>query len=459
MKDIEKLVELLGEHERISSSGIHLTASENTLSPLCRMPFVLDVYSRYFLDDLRLFGAWWFNGGRTLGRIEQEVLLPVLTDLCGAEYVNVRPLSGLSCMTAAMAALCKPGDAVLTIPGSAGGHASTPVVLRRLGATPVELSFRGAFDLDLDEISRQLRTLKPSLVYIDQSTQLFPLDPQPLRDLIQEVSPTTRIHYDSSHTNGLILAGVLPNPLDRGADSFGGSTHKTLPGPHKGFLATRDKELADKFRDATDHFVSHHHMASVISLAVALLELRDCGGQEYAAQTITNARLFARTAAAHLPVAGAARGYTACHQVWVACPDGEDIDEVVERLLRVGLIVNNFRSIPELECPSFRVSLSEVTRLGAREAEARLLAELFVDTVMNRRSESNLRTAVMQLRAALGEPKYCFAPGDLRGSREGSALIRKFGALQALLGLGSSYSSQRVSEVYEGSQTWNFEVG
>src|SRR5205823_6268942 len=148
--------------------------------------------------------------------------------------------------------------------------------------------------IDMSGLEAELIKTRPAVVYSDQSTLLFPIDPRPLRELIDLVSPEIILHYDSSHVNGLILGDALFNPLERGAHSFGGSTHKTLPGPHKGFFATNDESLARRVQAASDHFVSHHHLADVVSLAVTLIEMQECSGDVYAHRVIANAQNFAR---------------------------------------------------------------------------------------------------------------------------------------------------------------------
>lgn len=212
---------------------------------------VLDGYSRYFVDHMELFGEWSFFGGVEAGRIETDLLKPMLSDMAGADHVDVRPISGLNCMTVAMGGLCPAGGTMYTVPVESGGHMSTTTVAERLGIRTVPLPMDGHHAIDLDRLAEQLKTDPPNLVYLDQSTQLFPIDPLPVRELLDQHAPQALLHYDSSHINGLILGGALPNPLDRGAHSFGGSTHKTLPGPHKAFLATNDRRVAEMTDDGT----------------------------------------------------------------------------------------------------------------------------------------------------------------------------------------------------------------
>jgi len=401
---IERLLSLLGAHEDRSLHSFHFTPPENAMSPLARLPFVLDGYGRYHFH-----GKYNFHGARELGAIEQQILIPLLRKQARARHVNVRPLSGLNCMTAAIAGLCPPGGTVLSVPADAGGHMSTPAVVERLGARVVDLPMRGPHEVDLARLEEVAREHRPALVYLDQSSQLFPIDPRPIRELLDRSSPGTLIHLDSSHTNGLILAGALPNPLERGADCFGGSTHKTLPGPHKAFLATNSDEVAARLHPHLENLISQHQMAGIASLAITLLELEECGGAAYAAAVLANARALARTLDQRgLDVAARERGYTGCHQVWLALPDGVDVETCVEGLYRAGMVVNSFDGLPGLPRPSLRLSVAEVTRLGADQADMIEFGAILASSIRRTEEEAVLRSRVQRLRGRLSAPRYCF---------------------------------------------------
>lgn len=400
-----ELLDRLKAHEHHASHAFNLTPSENRLSPLAQLPFTLDAYSRYFLDDMRLFGHWCFPAGRHLGAIEREILHPLLKTFAKSEFVNVRPISGINCMTIVLAALIRPGDKVLVVPASAGGHVSTRHVAARLGACVLDIPFIDPFEIDRAALGTILSQHPIRLIYLDQSTQLAPLDPQPIRDLVDAVSPGTLIHYDSSHVNGLIFGGALPNPLEHGADMFGGSTHKTLPGPHKGFIATNSPELAAAIESVTDHFVSQHKMAEVISLAITLIEFRDCGGDVYARQTIENARAFADEAAQHgMHVARHGSAFTDCHQVWIEADRSVNVATQCYRLDQAGILANNFPGLPGIARPAFRLSTAELSRLGATAQDVRQLARAFVGAT---RGDARAAVAVQALRLRLNEVRYC----------------------------------------------------
>jgi glycine hydroxymethyltransferase len=407
---LSALFDRLQAHEHQASRAFNLTPSENRLSPLAQLPFTLDAYARYFLDDLRLFGQWCFPAGRHLGAIEREMLHPLLKTFTNSEFVNVRPISGINCMTIVLAALIRPGDHVLVVPAAAGGHASTRHVAARLGAAVRDIPFVDPFAIDLASLETILSQQRVRLIYLDQSTQLAPLDPQPIRDLIDAVSPGTLIHYDSSHVNGLILGAALPNPLQRGADTFGGSTHKTLPGPHKGFIATNSPELAKAIESVTDHFVSQHKMAEVISLAITLIEFRDCGGDAYARQIIENARAFADEAALHgMRVARCGNAFTHCHQVWIEADPSVNAATQRNRLDQAGILANSFPGLPGIAGPAFRLSTAELTRLGATAQDARQLARAFVSAT---RGDTRAAVTVQAVRRHLREVRYCHSVAE-----------------------------------------------
>ena len=411
---IKDIMNILASHQSIYDNSIHLVPSENTLSPLAKIPFLLDAHARYFLDDLRLFGDWSFPGGKALGNIEQDILIPLLRKYAGARYVNVRALSGMNCMMIALAAITRPGDLIYTLPGDAGGHACTRGVAESLGLRVKFIPFVNEFDIDHDALAQALQADKPRMVYLDQATFLFPLNTQPVRDLIDRLKLDTRIHYDSSHLNGFILGGIVANPLERGAHSFGGSTHKTLPGPHKGFLATDDPDLAQAIQVKADHLVSQHHMASTISLAITMVEFDQCGGAALMRQVMSNTQAFCSAIPddGPLTVHARERGYTGCHQVWMH-PSQGDTRALYNCMIEAGIITNLFGGLPGLPRPAYRMSLAEFTRLGATEADAVELAGLLCRLAQDSPDVTRLREDVRRLRRNLTGPVYCFGPDEI----------------------------------------------
>jgi glycine/serine hydroxymethyltransferase len=408
LNELRQLLSIWEEHEEKMSKSFSLVPSENALSPLARCAFLADFQSRYFFDDIRLWGNWAFHGGKIIGAVQTDILIPTLQRLTQANHVNVKPISGLNCMTLVLASYCRPGDDILCVPGKMGGHASTCNVARILGLNAGLLPATTAFDLDLDQLAAQLQTAPPRLIYVDQANVLFPIDVVAIAHLVQEYAPEVRLHYDTSHLNGLVLGEILPNPLHIGCNSFGGSTHKTLPGPHKGYLATSDTQIAQAIEDQAAHLVSHHHMADVMAFAITMLEFEQCGGQEYVRQTVANARAFATVLhEAGFGVQGVDRGFTDTHQVWVDVGDFGDNNTLSDRLYDAGLLVNAFESLPGVPKPALRLGLNEVSRYGLKETDIAVLAEAFVDIVRGADIVTVTRR-VQRLREQFGVIRYCF---------------------------------------------------
>jgi glycine hydroxymethyltransferase len=394
------------------------------------MPFVMDAYSRYFFEHMRLFGEWFFFSGIEAGLIQAEVLEPLLRELAHAQYVDTRPISGLNCMTVAMAGLCRSGGTMLTVPAESGGHMSTTTVASRLGIRTLPIPMSETYFVDLDGLDRLLAAEQPDLIYIDQSNQLFPIDPKPIREVVDLRSPGTILHVDSSHINGLILGGALPNPLERGAHTFGGSTHKTLPGPHKGFLATNDPVLRDRIDAIAYHFISQHNLAATISLAITLVEFRECGGAEYAAGVLENSNRFVRGIAARgLQAAAAEHGFTGCHQSWIMPAAGVDPIAAAHRMYEQGLLVNRFNDLPGVDRPVFRMSMAEFTRMGGGSREVDDLVDVFAAFLNG--AEADQRDRIAAIRSRLARPRYCFAADQLSQIGASEEFLNMFQCVEA----------------------------
>ncbi|MER6687341.1 PfkB family carbohydrate kinase [Streptomyces olivaceoviridis] len=200
------------------------------------------------------------------------------------------------------------------------------------------------------------------------------MDLQGLREI---VGPETAIHYDASHTLGLIAGGAWQQPLAEGADTLGGSTHKTYPGPHKGLLATNDAGLAARLDEHASYFVSHHHPADVVALAVAAAEM-ETRGHEYAHATVANARrLGAALAGRGFTVCGEKAGFTDCHQLWIDIAPLMDAEEASRRLFEAGIVVNAI-PLPHITAPAgLRLGVQELTWAGMRKEGIDELAEVF----------------------------------------------------------------------------------
>jgi glycine/serine hydroxymethyltransferase len=371
---------VLRTHQERSQRTLTLIPAEGIMAPITRLPLVADLYARYMFDEDAdpAAGDWRFPSGKEAAWLETGLTVPLLRRLTGAAAVNVRPLSGLHAMQMVMTALAgPPGSTVACLAPAQGGHYATADVARQMGHTPVHLPGRGTHELDVDQLGDFLDEHRPSLVYVDQCHALTGLDVAPLAAAITRSGLPTLLHVDISHTLGLVLGGVLPNPLASGADSLSASTHKSFPGPQKGIIATRTADTGQRIKAAQPGMVSNHHFAAVAALGLSLAAFADHGGA-YAQAVVANARALGKELAhGGWQLSGAEFGYTHTHQLWIARTPQPTARDAARRLYEAGLHVNWLTDLPLGE-PALRLGLAEVTWLGLDTDAMTPLAEIMI---------------------------------------------------------------------------------
>ncbi len=163
----------------------------------------------------------------------------------GARHAEIRVGSGALANLYAFMATCEPGDPVIVPPDTIAGH----VTHNRAGAAGLYgLEIHEApvdprrYTVDLDALTDLARRVRPRLITIGGSLNLFPHPVAEVRTIADEVG--ARLLYDAAHTSGMLAGGVWPNPLHEGADLVTCSTYKSLAGPPGGLVLTDDAELA-----------------------------------------------------------------------------------------------------------------------------------------------------------------------------------------------------------------------
>jgi glycine/serine hydroxymethyltransferase len=378
--ELADVLRLLAENELAAERSLSMVPSETSMSSIAKLPLLLDPYHRYFFNETADPDHWHFRGGEHLAELETRLTVPLLAELGRAEWVSVRPLSGMNAMTLVLASLGgPPGTAVMTLSPDVGGHYATERLATRLGLRVHQLDGPDPHGLDLAQTYERVSAVRPELVYVDQSHCLFPLDVRALVDVVRRASPDTRVHVDTSHWLGLVLGGAFDNPLDCGADSYGGSTHKTFPGPQKGVFLTRDPEVAKRVEATQDFLISSHHFAATISLGISLLEFRRFGADLAHAMVANTRRFGALLAERGVTVMAADRGFSAGHQLWLDTDaDGIAPRVASDRLFQAGIRVNFMAGLPRVTGEAVRIGLNELTYRGICGSELIDLADIFV---------------------------------------------------------------------------------
>lgn len=396
-----KVWDYILKHQQASNDRLYLVPSENAPSINARLAFLTDVLNRYYFP-LEKSSGWAFPGNEWLEAIHQycEELLRKVT---GARYVNIRPISGINAMTVVLAALLRGGETVATISPENGGHTTTTVIARRLGARVVYLPYnQKGFTVDVDSLQEFILRERVSLVYLDKTHILFPY---PLKEMRLAIPPHIPIYYDGSHVLGLIFGGIFQEPLKEGATFLGGSTHKTIPGPHKGFIATNDMVQAEKIIPYARKFVSHDHGGDIAALAIILEEMED-RWPSYAAQIVRNSQKLGRLLSEKgFLVAAPELGFTKTHQLWLDIAPYIDAFEATKILARCNIIVNATNAPSVSGRLSLRIGVQEITYLGATEKIIEEIADIFGRIFINKCcSEEEIKQRVADIKKRLLPP-------------------------------------------------------
>lgn len=358
-----------------------LTASENYPSTVVRAAATFVGGEHYFFDapSPGHCGEWSFPRSGTLPALQTKFLAQ-MKRLFAADIADWRPNGGSMCEQAVVMAACQAGDAFVELAPEDGGHFGAAVLAQRLGIDSFTFPMRG----DLIDVGGTLRLVEQHrnirLVLVQPS---HCRRPQPIEELAASLPRRVTIAVDVSHTAGLIAGGLLPQPLQQGADVLTFNTHKTLPGPNKGVIAFADRNhpLAETVWDVVcPQLQSNSHPECLPGVVIALEEIASFG-RAYAEQVTANARTLARVLdSCGLRVPGMEYGGTETHQVHVTIGSADDSHKLANEVLPTSAFRTNSVMIPGTGGEfGLRLGTQAMTRRGLTEVEfaelGRLLAQ------------------------------------------------------------------------------------
>jgi glycine hydroxymethyltransferase len=291
-EDPEVALALRGEEQR-QAEGLELIPSENHVSRAVReaMSSVLnDKYAEGYP------GARYYGGQEFTDAVEW-LAQERIKKLFGADFANVQPLSGAPANIAAYFALAEPGDTILGMDLSHGGHLTHghPVTVISKIFTFVRYGMKNieTGEIDYDALAETAKKERPKIILAGFSAYPRELDWQKIADIAREVGAVSLA--DVSHIAGLIAGGAAKNPFEFGFDVMTTTTHKTLRGPRGGVILTRaDAEIAKKIDKAVfPGFQGGPHMHQIAAKAVCFGEALRPSFKTYAHQVVENARAMA----------------------------------------------------------------------------------------------------------------------------------------------------------------------
>ena len=232
-----------------------------------------------------------YYGGCEYVDIVEQLAIDRAKKLFGAEYANVQPHSGAQANTAVYFAILEPGDRILGMDLSHGGHLTHGMKLNVSGRT-YESDFyqvnKETGVLDYEEVRQKALEFKPKVIVAGASAYPRIIDFKKFREIADEVG--AYLFVDMAHIAGLVAAGLHPNPVPY-AHIVTTTTHKTLRGPRGGIILTNDETLAKKINSSVFPGQQGGPLMHIIAAkAVAFKEALSPEFREYANQIVKNAK-------------------------------------------------------------------------------------------------------------------------------------------------------------------------
>ena len=396
-----ELDRLVIENHRIHDRDcINLNPATNVMNPKAEAMLSAGLGTR---PSLGYPGDKYEMGLEAIERIE-VIAAALAAEVFGAGFAEIRVPSGALANLYMFMATTEPGDTIIVPSGDIGGHVTHhrggAAGLYRLNcvAAPVDA---GGYTVDVDALRAQARAVRPKLITIGGSLNLFPHPIGAIRGIADEVG--AKVLFDAAHLCGMIAGKQWQQPLEEGAHAMTMSTYKSLGGPPSGLILTNDAGIAERL-DAIAYpgLTANFDAAKSAALAVALLDWKQ-HGQAYAAEMKRTARALAESlAASGVEIFGAARGFTASHQLAViAAPYGGG--QAAAKLLRRANVLSCGIGLPIApvagDLNGLRFGTPEIVRLGMTASDMPALASLIARVLRGNDSPEALAGEVSAFRA------------------------------------------------------------
>lgn len=342
---------------------------------------------------------------------EIEVIATELAcEIFGAAFAEVRVFSGAMANLYGFMALTRPGDAIIAPPPAIGGHVTHHAAgcagLYGLAthSAPVNAD---DYTIDLDGLAALAREVRPKLITVGGSLNLFPHPVREVRAIADEVG--AKVLFDAAHQCGIIAGGAWTNPLSEGAHLMTMSTYKSLGGPAGGLIVTNDADIARSIdRIAYPGMTANFDAGRVAALAVTLLDWRD-HGKAYAAKMIGVARALAQALSAEgLPIFAGGRGGTQSHQFAIQAAAFGGGQTAARKLRQAGFLTCGI-GLPLAEVAGdlngLRLGTPEIVRWGVTEAHGPELARL-IAAALRSNEPAALAPEVASLRQSFDRLHY-----------------------------------------------------
>ena len=418
--EFRKIQSLVKQHERWLSVSLPMIASENVASKAVKEVLSSDLGQRYAEGWP---GERVYAGCKYIDEIEL-MAISLAKKLFGAEFADVRPVSGACANLAVYSAIADPNDVMMALSIPNGGHVSAGK--KEFSGTAglvhgLEVEYfvfdKEKMNIDVDETKKKLRKLKSEgrklrILMFGGSLLLFPQPVTEISAVAEEIGAVPC--YDAAHVVGLIAGGQFQDPLREGAHIMNFSTHKTLFGPQGGAIVSRAQYGESIKKAVFPGTSSNHHLHHVAAKALTFAEFLKYG-KAYAKDVTVNAFALAeRLSELGENVVGENMGYTKSHQVALDITKYGDGGTVEKKLESMNIIVNRQLLPGDLQAGrhytnpgGVRLGVPELTRLGMKKSEMKEVAEI-LHFALNTDKVAEVKKRVLRLRRSHQKVQYSF---------------------------------------------------
>src|SRR5437867_2146898 len=396
-----QIADLLRDEAKRQATGLELIPSENLVSKA-----VLEAMGSIFTNKYAegYPGKRYYGGCEFADKVEQ-LAIDRAKELFGAEHANVQSHSGTQANVSVYMSALQPGDTVLGMNLSHGGHLTHGHPLNFSGRMYKFIAYgvrQGTEQIDYDEIDRLAAERKPKMIVAGASAYSRIID-------FERIAKSARasgalFFVDMAHIAGLVAAGVHPSPVPH-ADVVSTTTHKTLRGPRGGLVLSKAafaKELDRLTFPGTQGGPLVHTIAAK---AVCLKEAMEPSFTEYQKQVVANTKAMAATVAKRgfRIVSGGTDNHLFLIEVHLRGITGSDAEKALDR---AGITVNKnaipFDPLPPMKGGGIRLGSPSVTTRGMREPEMEQIGNWIAEilsAVGNAETEQRVRKQVAELAA------------------------------------------------------------
>jgi glycine hydroxymethyltransferase len=399
-EDPEIFAALIGEEKR-QAEGLELIPSENYVSRAVKEAMSSSLTNKY---SEGYPGKRYYGGQKFTDRVEM-LATERAKELFGAAYANVQPLGGANANIAMYMALLQPGDTVLGMDLSHGGHLTHghPVtyLTKIFNFIRYKMKDIETGEIDYDDMLRVAKESNPKIILAGFSAYPRELDYAKFVAIAREVGALAVM--DIAHIAGLIAGKAVKNPFDYGFDIMTTTTHKTLRGPRGGMILVREtEELAKKIDKAVfPGLQGGPHMHQIAAKAIAFREALQPSFAKYAKQIIANTHameeVFKKQGARM--ITGGSDNHLILLDVWTSFGIGGAEAELL--LDRAGMTLNKNAIADDARKPmdpsGIRFGTPAMTTRGLVEADSTQVARIMID-VLTKQDDVTIENAKQEVK-------------------------------------------------------------